>query len=508
MKKNLISTMLFSLLLFSCNKKEAKVTPSINLAQENKLIKSTLTLTGEVKILCDLAKKYERSDPDNALFYAEKLLTLSKEEKDILGQVRAYYILGYAYEGKCLYMMSLVNVFNCIELAKDINSTIDIANSYKLIGIIHSKVGLLEKAILNYEKAIEQFKLLGDQKNSAQLYYGIAITYRENKQYKEAEEHFIKSAGIQKELGNQEDLAHAYNSLGNLFKETGAYEKALSYLSQSLAISESMNHAELRALALHNTGYVLYQQKKYTEAKEYYTKALAQSEKVSGFPELLICIHRDMGLNELALKEVEKAIPYLEKGEAIAQGSKQAKLEIEVTGILAECYNKLGNTNKALYYSEKSRSIQVQDLAKEVEELDQAYQKRDAIDDFGDKNSFGSGQQPISGWTIGFYMLIGGVIMLVLAGVGIWVSYVRVEKKLLYMVPPKKGVIEEVLNGTGGKYSDQMRKQAEAIYQKMHQIQEFELAKKNVPKKYLHSLYYLVQKAKWLESLAESNKKS
>jgi hypothetical protein len=77
------------------------------------------------------------------------------------------------------------------------------------------------------------------------------------------------------------------------------------------------------------------------------------------------------------------------------------------------------------------------------------------------------------------------------------------------MVPPKKEVVlAEVLNDTEGKYSDQMRKQAEAIYQKMHQIQEFELAKKNVPKKYLHSLYYLVQKAKWLESLAESNKKS
>ncbi len=51
-----------------------------------------------------------------------------------------------------------------------------------------------------------------------------------------------------------------------------------------------------------------------------------------------------------------------------------------------------------------------------------------------------------------------------------------------------------------------MRKQAEAICQKMHQIQEFELAKKNVPKKYLHSLYYLVQKAKWLQEVAIEKK--
>ncbi len=405
--------------------------------------------------------------------------------------------------------MSLTHTFQSLVICKELGEEKQMAECYRTIGIIYFKVGLYNKSILNYEKAIEQFKILGDKKNSAQLYYGIAITYREAKQYKEAEEYFIKSAGIQKELGNQEELADVYNSLGNLFKETGAYEKALNYLSQSLAISESINHAELRTLALHNTGYVLYQQKKYTEAKEYYTKALAQSEKVSDFPELLIWIHRDMGLNELALKEAEKAIPYLEKGEAIAQGSKQAKLEIEVTGILAESYRKLGNTNQALYYSEKSRSIQVEDLAREVEELDQAYQKRNTVDQFGDENSFGPGQQPISGWTMGFYMLIGGVIMLLLAGGGIWVSYLRVEKKLLYMVPPKKEVVlAEVLNDTEGKYSDQMRKQAEAIYQKMHQIQEFELAKKNVPKKYLHSLYYLVQKAKWLESLAESNKKS
>jgi tetratricopeptide (TPR) repeat protein len=408
--------------------------------------------------------------------------------------------------------MSLTHTFQSLVICKELGEEKQMADCYRTIGIIHHKVGLYEKAIKYYNKSLDHMPKENQQYNIAQLYWDLGKTYREAKQYKEAEENFVKSAGIQKELGNQEELADVYNSLGNLFKETGAYEKALNYLSQSLAISESINHAELRTLALHNTGYVLYQQKKYTEAKAYYTKALAQSEKVSDFPELLIWIHRDMGLNELALKDAEKAIPYLEKGEAIAQGSKQTKLEIELTAILSQVYKKLRNIDKALYYSEKSRSIQAENLIPEIKRLGDEFEKKNTIDGFkensiqkreGDSNRF-------------FYIVLSSLISLLVGGSGIYFIKRRQNKtmggkgKLVEIEERLEMVLTKVAEVMKNKssYSQLIQQEAQAIYAKMQEIEAHQqhISKRGISKRKLKELWDMLQNSKSFLALANQQK--
>ena len=222
-----------------------------------------------------------------------------------------------------------------------------VANSS--LAIYHYYKGNSFEAIDYIKKAIELHKQVNDSVNLADSYNILAGIYGENGHYSKSIEFLSKAIEIFKARDDLLSMVAAYNNLGFLYMELENYEKAINYYKEAISIIDKNDFNKHKGFLYNNLGICYKNTEKYKDALYYYQKALAEYKKYkmkNAIPKLYLNIGIVYGFR---LINQDSALYYFERG--IELGKK------DDVNSLAGFYNSLGllyknkkQYNKSIYY--------------------------------------------------------------------------------------------------------------------------------------------------------------
>ena len=206
-------------------------------------------------------------------------------------------------------------------------------------------------------KAIAIFEKMNDEAGKASIYSTLSSTYIEMETYQDAIKYGEQAIVIREKLGEPAELGIALFSIVEAYEKTGLLDKALETANRSITVIESMGADKdpgalvralsARALTYKSSGQLELALKDYIEVWNL-GKSMVEIEEQADFM-------KD-GIGEILFlqKKYKEAIPYYEdlfdhlgkRNNAGALWGKQLEL--------AQCYEYTGDTEKALFYYNKS----------------------------------------------------------------------------------------------------------------------------------------------------------
>ncbi|PLX09645.1 MAG: hypothetical protein C0596_01090 [Marinilabiliales bacterium] len=179
---------------------------------------------------------------DSAIICFNKFLELSKNADYELGIANAYKNMGLVYEYSGDYDNAIVNYIEASKISDKANDTIFLIDSYMNIGGVYRSIEQYEKADEYIKNALELNSIVEDKTMYARIYNQLAMLEKIHENYTQAIEYYELTLLYSKEIGWDTGIAAAYGNLGNVYFNLRDYQKALDYHHKSLEIEEELNH--------------------------------------------------------------------------------------------------------------------------------------------------------------------------------------------------------------------------------------------------------------------------
>ena len=327
----------------------------LSLFSQNKNIDSLLNLTKiakhdtiKIKAFVSLSNLYRNSNPDSALFFGDKGLTLAEKNKWDKGISLCYKSLGLAHFEKSRYEKAIQSFHNSLKIDEKDSNLKGMAICYNYIGGVYNDQNQPTKAEEYYRKSLELRQKLGDKKGVAASYNNIGLVYYNKKDFKKALDYYTMSLKLKEGTNDKYGLAGGYNNLGLVLTELGNIKEALDYYKKSYALREEIGDkkgisAILGNMALLNID-IANATKNPIEKKIYFTEALRYGKEC------------------MVLSEEMDALLWKNK----------------TAEVLMKSYKGLGDVSNSLKYAElfieTSDSLYKEDKIKAIEEIDAKYQ--------------------------------------------------------------------------------------------------------------------------------------
>jgi len=251
-------------------------------------------------------------------------------------------------------ILDKVYLKNAEESAK-IHYDLGEAKSYSNLSLVYYYQGKYEKDLAYSLKAIHIFEKLNDLENLS-LEWG-ELGYRMKKRNLEkAIQYMQKSKKIAEKNNLQKPLLSIYNNYGVLKEMKVEYDSALFYYEKGLALKQKINDQVGIPYSLNNIAGVFVLRKQFDKAEENYQKALEIRKKINdtvGIAEN----YSYLGDLHLMQKDFKKAIGFYQKSTEITDKHKYLGLSQDSYRKISECYENLGEHQKALQNFKKFSAL-------------------------------------------------------------------------------------------------------------------------------------------------------
>jgi len=238
-------------------------------------------------------------------FYLRKAYEESLKESD--DSLRNVYFTKIAFTsyfklGDSL-MFRKVNR-QAIDLSKEINDSLNLANNYWDLGEFYSDYEIKDSSFYSYSKAQKIFNSLKYNKDSGIMLSNMAIIQSEQKDYTGSEVTTIKALMILNPLHINDQIYKCYNNLGVIYNELEEYDQALFYHNKALQYQKLINKKNtLKENTLNNIGVVCQGQQKYKEAINNFQIALEADSLKERDIDLYAKLLDNLALSKLQLND-------------------------------------------------------------------------------------------------------------------------------------------------------------------------------------------------------------
>lgn len=181
-----------------------------------------------------------------------------------------------------------------------------------------------------YKELVSRYKQADNAQQAAFYLNKIAFVYWENGNIKEAINYFLETVPLNEKIRNYNDIKAVYSNIALIYADMDRLDLTLDYFYKSLEIRKKMNSKSEVAAGLIDVAYI-----------------------------------------HTALNQTEKAIKLLDEAYALSQEVNNPRLILNCLKLLAQNYDRLGNTAKANEYSSKfamyEKMLETQSIKTEAE---------------------------------------------------------------------------------------------------------------------------------------------
>lgn len=307
MLKSLISIFLVALLfVFSTNNNKVYAESELD------SLESLLPFANDVQrvdILNGIALTLRSTDTTKAGSYARQAYALSNKINFCKGKATAAVIIGILLKNRNNFLQAQQMYLEGLALGLKCKEPYSVSLAYHSLGNLAYFKGDYPKALRYYIGSLKLSEQLKDYRRIAKTLNNIGSLYAELGNNVKAEEFYLRSLDLHKTMNDDLLTAEISNNLANIYQAQGYDLKALYHYLNALQVFRERGSAYDVSSALNNIGTI------YSGRKQY-----------------------------------RKALPFLIESNRIDEAMNDKKSQVMACGNLANCYQKLGNSDSALYY--------------------------------------------------------------------------------------------------------------------------------------------------------------
>lgn len=275
-------------------------------------------------------------------------------------KIKNYFKIANRYFGVLEYDKYKEITNKVLEISKSNKDSLNIARAEYYLGDYYFSTSKNDSAYYYYLEAEKKYENLNDKPNlaSTKLHKAYILSYE--KDFIGSEIETVKVLNVATEIKDQELIYECYVNLGSSLVGLGNYEKALEYHQKSLSQIKEIENDNykplLQAQAINNIGFVYLNLGKFKEAGEIFTEGLKINNLKEIQPVLYISLLDNFAYSRFkinkneGLKEFKEA---LELGDEI--DDIYSKINIRVH--LVEYYLSKKDTTIALQYNEEANRL-------------------------------------------------------------------------------------------------------------------------------------------------------
>lgn len=211
----------------------------------------------KVSTLNALALFYSESDPERALYYSKKALSLANQLQNVEACAFSNMVMGQLFEINHNFQPTINYYLISIKHFQKLNNNQQLAKLYNKLGQIYITNNYdYNQGMSYFNKALENASLCNDKKEMALAYNSIGGIFYYQQDYTAAAEYFQTAYNLRKQLGDQKDIAASLNNIGEIYRLKKDYTMALDYYNQAITINEKYNLLANLAVNYRNMGLI------------------------------------------------------------------------------------------------------------------------------------------------------------------------------------------------------------------------------------------------------------
>lgn len=238
-------------------------------------LKGELSDSVRIHRLCNLSWEYVRSDPDSALYYAQKAHSFAAEVRNSKGEAFALHMIALVYGTQNNFPLAVEYYLKSIAISEKNGDKRRLSDSYGNIGLIYLAMNDLAKGRSYQERALALKKEIGHKEGILTAYANLGDLLVRMGKLDSALYYYQLSAKLSDEISYKMGLSYNYRSIGGVYEMLGKLPLSLDYLGKALQINEATGNVQDIASCYVQIGSVLMRQGKHSEAIEYQRKAYA-----------------------------------------------------------------------------------------------------------------------------------------------------------------------------------------------------------------------------------------
>ncbi len=365
----------------SLNLSKQNYTDGLKLAQKNR---SEEWIAHFFSKIADVLHNEEFSKQSLPYFDSAIAHTSLKNEKSLsslyMQKGRAHYDLGDYRQAMDNYIKSQ----RYYEENKWMN--VDYGHLLHYIGSVFKRQDMYDKALDYYEKELKLAKDIGDKTLEAEALYLCAAMYGTKGDLDKELDYELKALDIYTQLKRKKSIALMLGNISSNYSDRKDYKKAIEYCERALTIYEEMNEVDKATWLYAALGRYYTKLAQYKKALDYFDKAMLASTKVE---------------------------------------TKQLLYQSEIKHDIAFTYAEMKNYKEAFYnfldYRQLEDSLNSLDNKRYLNEIETKYdtEKKEQEISLLNKDKAMQSMELARQSTQKNYLIIGGLLVLVIAGVSI-----------------------------------------------------------------------------------------
>ena len=352
--------LLFSFIFFSFH--------TFGITQVDSLKQLLDTKKGEERfqILEKLGNFYSNNNLDSSNYYITELKNTAIQAGNIKYEAVANSSLAiyHYYKGNSFEAIEYIKI--AIELHKQVNDSVNLADSYNILAGIYGENGHYSKSIEFLSKAIEIFKARDDLLSMTAAYNNLGFLYMELENYEKAIKYYKEAISIIDKNNFNTHKGHLYNNLGICYKNTEKYKDALNYYQKALTEYKEYKMENAIPNLYLNIGIVYGFRLINQDSALYYFEQgieLGKKDDINS----LAGLYNSLGLLFKNQKQYDKSIYYLSKALSSAEGNRDLKGQIDAQLQLSEVKRNTNNYLEALDHYKQYTFLKDSTEAKKTE---------------------------------------------------------------------------------------------------------------------------------------------
>ena len=289
---------------------------------------------------------YSVLNTDTAVYYGRLGKELAAKIKNKRSLANINNSLGWAYFKKHDYVQAESLFLESVQTWKEMNLPDKEAMVMGNLGLLYMEKTEYTKSLSCMKQALNIHDSLKDEMASASNMHNTGRLYNLLKNYTEARKYFQQSLEIYRKKGNNTEAANEMMSIGNTLRFEKKNEEAIQYYDKAIPFFiKNGNHSSL-GLSFENKAGAYGAMKNYSMALRQYDLAIEQYSIIESKTDMYYALAGKTDIYTL-MHDFPNAVKFGNEALAIAKELDDHNMQYEITGKIAEIYQKLADYKHA-----------------------------------------------------------------------------------------------------------------------------------------------------------------